>query len=95
MKGLTAAVLVDDAIDQKDDGGKKIETRRRRTADEMKELVQLASAAIGVDSSRGDLLAVENISFHQAPVETPMALGKLDRTRQLFRDWPTLCGMWG
>ena len=33
----------------------------------MKQIEQLAQAAIGVDSQRGDVLAVENLSFQQAP----------------------------
>jgi flagellar M-ring protein FliF len=96
LKRLTAAVLVDDVVesasvkdkdgkDSKD--GKKAETRRRRTDDEMKELVRLAGAAIGVDGSRGDLLAVENISFRETPVETPVAPGQLEKLRALLRDW--------
>ena len=87
LKRLTAAVLVDDAVDAKDDGGKKTETRRHRTPDEMKELVQLAGAAIGVDSTRGDLLAVENISFRESPVETPLAPGRFEKIRKLLQDW--------
>jgi flagellar M-ring protein FliF len=87
LKRLTAAVLVDDAVDTKDEDGKKTETRRHRTPDEMKELVQLAGAAIGVDGSRGDLLAVENISFRENPVETPVAPGTLEKIRALLRDW--------
>jgi len=87
LKRLTAAVLVDDAVDAKDDGGKKTESRRHRTPDEMKELVQLAGAAIGVDSTRGDLLAVENISFRESPVETPVAPGRFEKIRKLLQDW--------
>jgi flagellar biosynthesis/type III secretory pathway M-ring protein FliF/YscJ len=53
----------------------------------MKELVQLAGAAVGVDSSRGDLLAVENISFRVSAVETPAPPSKLEKIRALLRDW--------
>ena len=104
LKRLTAAVLVDDAVDLRSgsspegkapdgkasDGkpsGAATGTRRKRTADEMKELEQLARAAIGADTSRGDLLAVENISFRQNPAETPMPPAKLDKIRALLRDW--------
>jgi flagellar biosynthesis/type III secretory pathway M-ring protein FliF/YscJ len=79
--------LVDDVVDAKDDGGKKIETRRHRTPDEMKELVGLAGAAVGLDSARGDLLAVENISFRESPVETPVAPGRFEKIRKLLQDW--------
>ncbi len=94
LKRLTAAVLVDDvvetAVDAKDKDGKdikKTETRRRRTDDEMKELVRLAGAAIGVDGNRGDLLAVENISFRETLVQTPLPPGILEKIRALLRDW--------
>lgn len=108
LKRLTAAVLVDDAVDlpaapgaadkpdaKKTDSKKPdakavaapVGTRRKRTADEMKEFEQLARAAIGVDNSRGDLLAVENISFRQNPVETPLPPSQINTIRALLREW--------
>lgn len=62
-------------------------TRRKRTPEEMKELEQLARAAIGADTSRGDLLAVENISFRQNPAETPIPLSQINTIRALLREW--------
>ena len=38
LKRIAAAVLVDDATDIKDDNGQKVETRRKRTPDEMKQI---------------------------------------------------------
>ena len=54
--------------------------RRRRTVnalpiagselpEEMKEIEQLARAAIGADEQRGDLLAIENLSFQEDPLK--------------------------
>jgi flagellar biosynthesis/type III secretory pathway M-ring protein FliF/YscJ len=56
----------------------------------MKEIEQLASAAIGIDSQRGDLLAVENLSFQTAPPERVEVPGKWDRWRKLLQQWAGL-----
>lgn len=90
VKRLAAAVLVDDAIDLAEKNGVKTSTRRKRTPDEMKEIEQLAGAAIGLDSQRGDMLAVQNLSFQELPVEKPAPPGRLDNTRKLFMQWSGL-----
>jgi flagellar M-ring protein FliF len=53
----------------------------------MKMIEQLASAAIGVDAQRGDVLAVENLSFQEAPSETIPVPGKSERIRHLIEPW--------
>jgi len=45
LKRLTAAVLVDDATDIKDENGQKLETRRKRTPEEMKQIEELNTAS--------------------------------------------------
>jgi flagellar M-ring protein FliF len=87
VRRITASVLVDDAVENKQENGKSAAGRRKRTAEEMAAIEKLARAAIGVDEQRGDLLAVENLSFQSAPVETPVAPGKLDKFRLLIRPW--------
>jgi flagellar M-ring protein FliF len=87
VRRIAAAVLVDDAVETTEQAGKRITTRRKRTADEMKEIEQLARAAIGVDPQRGDVLAVENLSFQEEPAETPAPPGKADRFRSLIAPW--------
>ncbi len=87
VRRIAAAVLVDDAVDVADQAGKKTLARRKRTADEMKQIEQLARAAIGVDSQRGDVLAVENLSFQEIPSETLPPPGKIERWRQMFDPW--------
>jgi flagellar M-ring protein FliF len=84
---ITASVLVDDAVDTKQENGKSTTVRRKRTPEEMTAIEKLARAAIGVDDQRGDLLAVENLSFQTAPVESPAAPGKLDKWRLLVQPW--------
>ena len=90
VKRLAAAVLVDDAVELADKNGVKTPTRRKRTAEEMKEIEQLAGAAIGLDAQRGDMLAVQNLSFQELPVEKPAPPSKLDNTRKIFTQWSGL-----
>lgn len=87
VRRIAAAVLVDDAVDISEQAGKKITNRRKRTADEMKEIEQLAQAAIGIDAQRGDVLAVENLSFQQPPVETPPAPSRAERWKNILSPW--------
>lgn len=87
VRRLTASVLVDDAIDTKTDNGKTTTARRKRTSEEMAAIEKLARAAIGVDDKRGDLLAVENLSFQSTPIEGPSAPGKWDVVMRLLQQW--------
>ena len=87
VRRIAAAVLVDDAVDVTEQAGKRVSTRRKRTADEMKQLEQLARAAIGVDAQRGDVLAVENISFQELPLEIIPQPSKFERWRKLIEPW--------
>jgi len=82
VRRITASVLVDDVVDVKPSAG-----RRKRTPEEMKAIEKLARAAIGVDDQRGDLLAVENLSFQSAPLEPPAVPGKLDKWRLFVLPW--------
>ena len=87
MRRIAAAVLVDDAVDWTEQAGKRTSTRRKRTADEMKEIERLARAAIGVDTQRGDVLAVENLSFQETPLEIPPPPTRVEHWRRLLEQW--------
>jgi len=88
VRRITASVLIDDATEtHQEKDGKTSTTRRKRTPEEMTAIEKLARAAIGVDEQRGDLLALENLSFQAAPTETVAAPGKLDRFRMLVVPW--------
>jgi flagellar M-ring protein FliF len=87
VRRITAAVLVDDAVEVTEQAGKRTGTRRKRTADEMKEIEQLAGAAIGVDTQRGDVLAVENLSFQELPLEAPAPPTESEHWRHLLEPW--------
>lgn len=87
---LSAALLVDDVVETKEENGKPTETRRKRTADELKQIEDVAKAAIGVDTNRGDTLTVQNLSFQQPPPETPAKPKALERVRTVLNDWSSL-----
>jgi flagellar M-ring protein FliF len=87
VRRIAAAVLVDDAVEVTEQAGKRTSTRRKRTPDEMKEIEQLARAAIGVDAQRGDVLAVENLSFQELPIEIPAPPTKVEHWRGLILPW--------
>ncbi len=87
VRRIAAAVLVDDAVDVTEQAGKRTATRRKRTADEMKQIEELARAAIGVDAQRGDVLAVENLSFQEIPLDTPPPPTRSEHWRRLIEPW--------
>jgi flagellar M-ring protein FliF len=90
IRRISAALLVDDAIDVKQENGKRSESRRKRTPDELKQIEDLAKAAIGVDATRGDSLTVQNLSFEQTPVEEPVKVPVTERVRTTLNDWSSL-----
>jgi flagellar M-ring protein FliF len=88
VRRITASVLIDDAVEMhQEKDGKTTTVRRKRTPEEMTAIEKLARAAIGVDEQRGDLLALENLSFQSAPIEIVAAPGKLDKFRMLIVPW--------
>jgi flagellar M-ring protein FliF len=87
VRRIAAAVLVDDAVDVTEQAGKRTTTRRKRTVEEMKTIEQLARAAIGVDAQRGDVLAVENLSFQELPLEVPSPPSKSEHWKRMIEPW--------
>jgi flagellar M-ring protein FliF len=79
VRRLAAAILVDDVIETKSESGKTQENRRKRTPEELKQIEDIAKAAMGFDEKRGDLFSLQNIAFEQPPPEvlsTPTKLQK-------------------
>jgi flagellar M-ring protein FliF len=64
VRKLSVAVIVDDALklEKKPDGSLDRKTVPR-SAEELKKIRELVSAAVGFDANRGDQLTVENIAF--------------------------------
>jgi flagellar M-ring protein FliF len=87
IRRLAAAVLVDDAVEVSQENGNPVSKRRKRSAEEMKQIEQLAQAAIGVDSQRGDVLAVENLSFQAPSAEVVLPATRTERVRRLVESW--------
>ena len=69
VRRITAAVVVNDRRAQPGNGGKAAQWEPR-TAEEIRNLTSLAQASIGFDSSRGDVVSVQAISFEQNQTET-------------------------
>jgi flagellar M-ring protein FliF len=83
IKRITAAVLVDDALS----GDAAHLTRQKRTADELKQIEELAAAAIGLDRQRGDVISVENLSFQAMPPEKVTPVTRIETARKLVVEW--------
>lgn len=90
IRRISAALLIDDAVDVTQQNGKRQETRRKRTPDELKQIEQLAQAAIGIDMTRGDVLTVQNLSFDQTPTEAPIKPSVMQKVRVTLSDWSSL-----
>ena len=90
VKRIAAAVLVDDAVISKQENGRLTTERQKRTPEQLQTIEQVAKAAIGVDSTRGDILTVANLSFDQQVAEQPKAIGLVDRSRRVLSDWSWL-----
>jgi flagellar M-ring protein FliF len=90
IKRIAAALLIDDAVDIQIKNGQRSAARRKRTADELKQIEGLAAAALGIDEKRGDLLAVENLSFQNLEQEAPAPPTMLEKTQRNLREWTWL-----
>jgi flagellar M-ring protein FliF len=63
IERITAAILVDDATVKSVVKGKTTYTRKKRSAEEMNQIRELAQAVIGFDAKRGDSITVQNLAF--------------------------------
>jgi flagellar M-ring protein FliF len=71
IRRITAALLVDDAtITRQLPRGKTQQVQVQRSPEQLKQLQDLAEAAIGFDASRGDVLTIEDMPF-EAPAAIP------------------------
>jgi len=90
IRRIAAALLVDDAVEIEQKNNQRVATRRKRSPDEMKQIEQLAAAALGIDRKRGDLLAVENLSFQNLQQDAPAPPSWLERMQRTLRNWAWL-----
>ena len=87
IKRIAAALLVDDAVEIEQKNNQRTATRRKRSPDEMKQIEQLAAATLGIDLKRGDLLAVENLSFQNLQPDLPAPLTFLEKLQRTLHNW--------
>jgi len=87
---VATAILVDDVIDTKTDDGKTQETRRKRSPTEMKQIEELAKAAVGFDAKRGDQFSLQNISFLIPVVDLPAPPGRVQKFTTYAERWTGL-----
>ena len=87
IKRIAAAVLVDDVIGTSEEQGKTSAARRKRTPEEMKQIEDLAKAALGWDSSRGDQVSVQEVAFQVAPSEKLEAPKLPEQIRVIAERW--------
>ena len=90
IRRITAALLLDDLVETKQENGKSAMSRRKWTADELSQIKELAQATLGLDVTRGDLVSVQNISFDEpAPPALPPP-SRIERVRTLLNDWSSM-----
>jgi flagellar M-ring protein FliF len=91
VKRITAALLVDDAVTRKlGTNGKWTVTHVKRTPQELKQIEMLAQNAIGLDTSRGDVLTVQNLEFARADEPDVLPVTALDRARKGVKDFSSI-----
>jgi flagellar M-ring protein FliF len=83
LKRLAVAVLVDDLYNL----GSKTNPRQKRSPEELKSIEDVAKASVGFDSTRGDILTVQNISFQIVPVEVPPPPSRFQKMRTMLMEW--------
>ncbi len=92
IRRVTAAVVVNDRSVVQGEGKAAHRVWKARSGEEMHRLEQLAQAAVGFDSTRGDQVVMENVSFSSnAPEIGPVGMDKvLEGTRTLLHAQPAL-----
>jgi flagellar M-ring protein FliF len=92
VRRVSAAVVVNDRSMTEGAGKLEHTVWKPRSPEEMHRLEELAQAAVGFDSRRGDQVVMENVSFStNAPEVKPPAMDRLmDESRALLHTQPEL-----
>jgi flagellar M-ring protein FliF len=84
---LSVAVVVDDELVVKKGKDGALQTSSKpRTPGELQKVQGLIAAAVGIDTTRGDQITVENIAFEAPPVEEPVAPTFFERYEDTLQD---------
>lgn len=92
VRRVSAAVVVNDRSTTEGVGKLEHVVWKPRSTDEMRRLEQLAQAAVGFDTKRGDQVVMQNVSFStNAPEIKPLMMDRLmEQTRALLHSQPGL-----
>jgi flagellar M-ring protein FliF len=85
IRRITAAILVNDFSDRKMVSGKMVGSTYKRSPAQLKQLQDLAAAVIGMDSQRGDVVTVENMTFSDTG-ENDLAPTLGERAQKIVND---------
>jgi flagellar M-ring protein FliF len=84
---LSVAVIVDDdVVVGKDKAGRVTRKSQARQPAELQKIQGLVATAVGIDSTRGDQLTVENVSFDTSASEEPTPPSFIERYGDGFRE---------
>jgi flagellar M-ring protein FliF len=81
---------LDDAIARKQEKGKWVETHHKRTPEELKAISDIAQAAIGFNSARGDVISVQNLSFDRPVVAEMPPVTFAEKARKGLNDYSSV-----
>jgi flagellar M-ring protein FliF len=87
IRRVTAAVLLDDVTERKQEKGKWVETHHKRTPEELKTISELAQAAIGFNSARGDVISVQNLAFERTVAADLPPITFAEKARKGINDY--------
>ena len=91
IRRVTAALLVDDELVRTGQGNKATISKRPRSQEELNKIQELAQAAIGFDTKRGDTISVQSISFDGNAVNTDLpATGWTTEVQKTVTDYSAL-----
>jgi flagellar M-ring protein FliF len=90
IRRVTAAVLLDDVTERKQEKGKWVETHHKRTPEELKTISELAQAAIGFNSARGDVISVQNLAFERPVVADLPPITFAEKARKGINDYSSV-----
>jgi flagellar M-ring protein FliF len=90
IRRITAALVLDDMVENKQENGKATTVRRKWTPEELKQIQELAQASLGVDTARGDLVSVQNIPFDVPAPQVLPSPSRLERVRTTLMGWSGL-----
>jgi flagellar M-ring protein FliF len=90
IRRITAAILLDDAVERKQENGKWVQVHRKRSPEELQMISDTAQAAIGFNSARGDVISVKNLTFDRAPAEDLPPTTLVDQVRKGITDYSSL-----